>query len=175
MALQKPTLSTIAAFDATSAHTITFYVSGGDQVVKNKCIITLGTSGTVVYEDTQTTFNLQHTIPANTLTNGQYYLLQIQTLNANNDTSPLSSPMPFYCYTTPTFEFSNLPTGNIIPNASYIFQLGYNQAQGESLSSYNIDVYSSGQNLIWSSGTIYVGSNGLPPTTFSANVSRFYG
>ena len=32
MALQKPTIGTIAAFDATAAHTISFSVVGGDQV-----------------------------------------------------------------------------------------------------------------------------------------------
>lgn len=173
MALQKPIVNVISAFDATESKTITFQVNGGDQVTANKCIVTLVSTNTVVYEATQTTFNLEHTIPANTLTNGQYYILQIQTLNTNSDISPISSPVTFYCYSTPTFEFSNLPTDNIIPNVEYNFELSYNQTEGESLTSYIINVYGIGQNLIWSSGTMYVGSNGVPPALFSANVSGF--
>ena len=173
MALQKPTIGTIAAFDATAAHTISFSVVGGDQVTANRILIKSGSSGDTVYDDTTTTFVLAHTIPANTLTNGNYYTVQIQTLNASSETSPISSPVAFYCYTTPSFSFSNLPTGNILSNSSYTFNLSYNQAEGEALSSYIVNVYGSAQNIIWTSGVVYVGSNGAPPSTFNINVSGF--
>lgn len=173
MALQKPIVNTIAAFDATSAHTINFVVSGGDQVTANRAIIKLGSTNEVLYDATQTTFALQHTIPANTLTNGNYYIIQIQTLNSDSDTSALSSPITFYCYSTPTFNFSNLPTSNVVQNVSYNFTLSYNQNEGESLSSYVVDVYSLSQSLIWSSDVVYVGANGVPPTSFSIPVSGF--
>ena len=173
MALQKPIVNTIAAFDATAAHTINFVVNGGDQVTANRAIIKLGSTNEVLYDDTQTTFALQHTIPADTLTNGNYYIIQIQTFNSNSESSALSSPLTFYCYTTPTFSFSNLPTGNVVQNASYNFTLSYNQTQGEALSSYIVDVYSITQSLVWSSNVVYVGANGVPPTNFEIPVSGF--
>ena len=173
MALQKPVVGIIAAFDATSAHTIKFAVSGGDQVTANRAIIKLGSTNEVLYDATQTTFALQHTIPANTLSNGNYYIIQIQTLNSNSDTSALSSPVTFYCYSTPTFSFSNLPTNNVVQNVGYNFNLSYNQAEGEALSSYIVDVYSLSQTLIWSSDMVYVGSSGVPPTIFTIPVSGF--
>ena len=173
MALQKPIVNAIAAVDASSAHTISFVVNGGDQVTANRAIIKLGSTNEVLYDDTQTTFALQHTIPANTLTNGNYYTIQIQTFNYLDDSSILSAPITFYCYSTPTFEFNNLPTNNVLKNASYNFELSYNQTEGEALSSYIINVYNSSQLLIWTSDTVYVGANGVPPTTFKAMVSGF--
>lgn len=173
MALQKPIVNTIAAFDATSAHTINFVVNGGDQVTANRAIIKLGSTNETLYDATQTTFALQHTIPANTLTNGNYYIIQIQTFNSNSDASALSSPITFYCYSTPTFSISNLPTNNVVKNASYTFNLSYNQTQGEALSSYIVDVYSLSQTLIWSSNIVYVGANGVPPSVFTIPVSGF--
>ena len=173
MALQKPIVGTIAAFDATSVQTIKFAVSGGDQVTANRAIIKLGSTNEVLYDETQTTFALQHTIPANTLTNGNYYIIQIQTLNSNSDTSALSSPVTFYCYSTPTFSFSNLPTNNVVKNVGYNFSLSYNQSEGEALSSYIVDVYSITQSLIWSSNIVYVGASGVPPTSFTIPVSGF--
>lgn len=173
MALQKPIVNAIAAFDATSVYTIKFVVNGGDQVIANRAIIKLGSTNEVLYDATQTTFLLRHTIAANTLTNGNYYIIQIQTFNGNGESSALSSPITFYCYTTPTFSFSNLPTGNVVNNASYNFSLSYNQTQGEALSSYIVDVYSLSQTLIWSSNMVYVGANGVPPTSFTIPVSGF--
>lgn len=172
MALQKPTIDTIAAFDASNSQVIKFSVSGGDQVTANRLVIKSGSSGVTVYDQTTTTFVLEHTIPANTLTNGNYYTLQIQTLNSSSETSPMSSPVTFYCYTTPSFNFNNIPLGGIIPNSSFAFTLSYNQDEGEALNSYIINVYSGGS-IIWSTGTVYVGSSGNPPSLFKANVSGF--
>lgn len=173
MALQKPIVYAIAAFDAANSHTVKFYVNGGDQVTGNRAIIRLGSTNEIVYDQTQTTFTLEHTIPANTLINGNYYTIQIQTLNVSGGSSAASSPVSFYCYDTPQFEFSNLPQDNVIQNAGYEFELTYQQLEGEALSSYIINVYNSSQSLIWSSDVVYVGANGVPPTSFKAMVSGF--
>lgn len=173
MALQKPIVSTIAAFDATNAHTINFTVNGGDQVTANRAIIKLGSTNEVLYDETQTTFALQHNIPANALTNGNYYIIQIQTFNSDSESSALSSPLTFYCYSAPSFSFSNLPTNNVVNNAGYNFNLSYEQDEGEALSSYIVDVYSLSQTLIWSSNVVYVGANGVPPSSFTIAVSGF--
>lgn len=173
MALQKPIVNTIAAFDADFEHTISFVVNGGDQVVSNRAIIKLGSTNETVYDEIQTTFSLQHTIPAQTLTNGRYYTIQIQTFNSENGASAFSSPITFYCYNKPEFAFSNLPTGNVIGNAGYSFELNYNQSEGEALNSWIVNLYDSSQTLIWTSGTNYAGANGVPPSNFSVDISGF--
>lgn len=173
MALQKPIVNTIAAFDADFEHTIGFVVNGGDQVVSNRAIIKLGSTNETVYDEIQTTFSLQHTIPAQTLTNGRYYTIQIQTFNSENGASAFSSPITFYCYNKPEFAFSNLPTGNVIGNAGYSFELNYNQSEGEALNSWIVNLYDSSQTLIWTSGTNYAGANGVPPSNFSVDISGF--
>lgn len=173
MALQKPIVDVIAAFDATSAHDVEFMVSSGDQVVANRAVIRLGSTNETIYDNTQNTFNLKHTIPANTLTNGNYYIITIYTFNSDNTISAPSSPVTFYCYTTPTFEFSNIPQNNLITNSSFNFELSYDQDEGETLDAYIINVYDSSQTKVWTSDTVYVGSSGVPPTVFSSSVSGF--
>ena len=81
MALITPIAQVVSAFDATVAQTITFVVEGGNQVVKNKITIRNNTSNAVVWEDTVESYQLQHTIPANTLTNGVNYNYYINTYN----------------------------------------------------------------------------------------------
>lgn len=173
MALQKPIITSIPAFDATADKVITFTVSGGDQVVKNRIVVRLGSTNETVYDNTTTTFSLEHTIPANTLTNGRYYTIQVQTFNAEDSASAFSTPVTFYCYSTPSFYFSNLPTGNIISNSSVSFTLSYDQSEGEALNSWIVNLYDSSQTLIWTSNTNYAGANGTPPTSFSVNISGF--
>ena len=173
MALQKPVVDLVPAFDATSGYVFSFVVNGGDTVVANRAVIKLGSTNEIVYDTTETTTSLQHTVPANTLTNGNYYTIQIQTFNSLDTASPLSSPISFYCYTVPQFSFSNLPTGNVLENVEYSFSLYYNQAEGEMLNNYVVNVYDSSQNMIWSSDISYVGANGLPPSNFIVKVSGF--
>jgi hypothetical protein len=173
LALQKPILGTIAAFDASGAQEIPFIVSSGDQVVQNRAVIRLGSTNEVVYDQTETTFELKHTIPANTLTNGNYYVITIYTLNAYGSISAPSAPVTFYCYTTPLFYFDDLPVNHVIMNSSYDFTLAYNQDEGETLDAYIVNVYDSSQTLIWTSNTVYTGSNGVPPTSFNIPVSGF--
>ena len=173
MALQKPIIDSIAAFDATTSHIIAFAVNGGDEVVANRAVIKLGSTNEIVYDDTITTSSFQHTLPANTLSNGNYYTVQIQTFNSVDTASPLSSPVSFYCYTTPQFSFSNLPTGNVLENAEYSFSLYYNQSEGEMLNTYTVNVYDSSQNIIWTNNIKYVGANGLPPSYFITKVAGF--
>lgn len=173
MALQKPIINSVAAFDATSQHIFNFVVNGGDEVASNRLVIKLGSTNEILYDETQTTLLLQHILPANTLTNGNYYTVQVQTFNSLGTASSLSSPVSFYCYTTPQFSLSNLPAGDVLSNAEYSFSLSYNQAEGESLNSYTVNIYDSSQNLIWTSNVNYVGANGLPPSNFATKVAGF--
>ena len=181
MALSTPSLYPIAAFDATSAHTVLFTVSGGDQVVANRLLIKKNSDLSIVYNQTVESYAFNHTIPANILTNGTYYVAQIKTYGANDDItseeegSPWSSAIPFYCYTTPILTWTNQPTSSIVEESNYIFQFSYTQIEGEQLYSYVINLYNNNQTLVNTSGTKYVsGTPSLIHEIFGLEDDKMY-
>lgn len=167
MALTKPILNTPPAFDATMAYTFTFVAQGGDQVAGNTLTITEQESGTVVYNGVVTSFVLEHTVPAGTLTNGTYYSAYVVTRNAAGDTSPQSDAVQFYCYTTPSFYIENMPINNVVQNSQFAFTTYYNQTEQEPLQSYVYNLYDAQQVLISTSGTRYVGDAQTMPVRVS--------
>lgn len=165
MALTTPVLYSVPAFDATSEHTFTFLVQGGDQVVANRLIISDNETLVEVYNQKVSSFSFAHTVPANTLTNGKYYQATLTTYNAAGDASTASNIIQFYCYSAPSIILSNLPSGNIIGNSSFQFQAIYTQSQGELLNSYSFVLYDAQGVQLATSGVKYVGSTTAPPTT----------
>ena len=164
MALTTPILYNVAAFDATQAQTFAFNVIGGSQVVANTLIIKNNATLATVYSQTQTTFKFEHTLPAGTLTNGTYYQATLTTKDAQGNESTASAPIQFYCYTQPTFALSNMPTGNVIQNSTFAFNVTYNQIQGETLNAYVFNLYNAAGVLISTSGTLYNTDTTLPLT-----------
>lgn len=164
MALTTPILYGIAAFDATQAHTFTFNVVGGSQIVANTLTIKNNATLTTVYSQTQTTFKFEHVLPAGTLTDGTYYQATLTTKDAEGNESTASAPIQFYCYSTPTFTISNMPSGNVVTNSNFSFNVTYNQAQGEILNAYVFNLYSASGALISTSGTLYNTDTTLPLT-----------
>lgn len=171
--LTTPILYSQAAFDATQAHTFTFNVVGGEQVTQNKLVITNQSTNEIVYQAVQTTYKFEHILPANTLTNGVYYSAYVITYNANGTASAQSNSIQFYCYSTPSFAFSNLPINNVITNSSYNFQATYNQTEGELLNSYVFTLYDAQRIQIATSGTQYVGATTTPPTIVAYQFTGF--
>ena len=114
MALTTPTLMQQNAFDATQAHVFTFNVYSGSQITGSKLTIKNNATLETVYDGTITSYAFEHTVPANTLTNGVYYQASIQTMDAQGNFSPASNIIQFYCYSAPTLVFNNIPTANII-------------------------------------------------------------
>ena len=144
MSLVRPILNPIPAFDATEDFTITFVASGGDEVTGNELkIVTNDTTQTVVFDDTVSSGLLQHTIPANTLTNGVYYYATLRTFNSSSASSEWSLNKPFYCFAEPTLSF-NIEDGSTITTDTIAVSLTYNQTDGEHLSSGVIELYTSG-------------------------------
>ena len=129
MALIRPILYSVSAFDATDSQIFNFNVSGGDQVVKNRLVISKQSDNTIVYNNVQTTFAFRHVVPANTLVNGEYYSAYIITYNANDEQSSPSLGIQFYCFSSPSFLFSNIPINRVITNASYNFIVIYPPSQ----------------------------------------------
>ena len=53
MSLVKPIINDIMAFDATQSYTVTFNVSGGDQVTKNQIqVVTNDINESLIYDNT---------------------------------------------------------------------------------------------------------------------------
>lgn len=152
MALTKPTLFSMAAFDATEPMIFTFNVLGGSQVVRNQLYIYQ--EETLVYSGFQTTYAFVHTLPANTLTNGEEYTAYVVTYDAQGSASAASNSISFNCFTQPTFRLST-----ITPNSSTLtFTINYDQDEQESLSSYEFNLYDGNFRLINSSGIIPTGN-----------------
>ena len=87
MALMTPMLTTIESFDATKGQKVSFVVTSGDQVVKNRITVRNNSTNEIVYQNTIETFELENEIPANVLSNGGYYNCYINTYNINDDIS----------------------------------------------------------------------------------------
>lgn len=153
--LTQPLVSAIAAFDATIAYTFEFSVIGGSQVVGNKIIIQNSQTGAEVYNNTQNTYKFIHTLPANTLVNGLYYNITIQTIDLSGNLSESSIPVPFYCYSSPSLTINNIPISGTIENGTYTFQGVYSQSEGELLNSYQFTLYDSSKNILTQSDLIY--------------------
>ena len=162
MALTKPSLYPVAAFDASREQQFKFYSQGGSQVTGN--ILTIKNNATLaqVYKQTVTSFAYIHTLPANTLVNGTRYQATIQTIDAQGNISVESDPILFYCYTQPTLTFTNMPPSNNIPNASFEFEAQYNQAESEQLAQYRFNLYDTQGDLVATSGTKYIQSQPVP-------------
>lgn len=158
-----PILLQHIAFDKSFETTFPFNSIGGNQVVKNRLQILNNSTLAIVYDSTQTTFALAHTLPSDTLTNGVYYLAKVKTYDINDVESEWSNGVQFYCFTTPSFTFSGLtPTIN---TSSKIFSVAYTQTQSEPISEYKFMLYDANNNLLQESDTIYNSNSTLPPLT----------
>ena len=162
MALTTPILLSTVAFDATQAHTFTFNSVGGDQVVSNTLTIRLNSDNSTVYSQSQTTFVYEHTLPAGTLTNGNYYNAYITTSNSSGETSAQSNVIQFYCFSTPVLSLTNVTSGGTISNSTFTFNYTYSQAESEPLNSYVVNLYDASRNLISTSGEQYPNDTTVP-------------
>ena len=173
MPLVRPTLIQTPAFDATQEHTFTFVVQGtSSQIVSNKLTIRNQETNDIVYQESQETFRYEHIVNAGELTNNTYYNATVTITDASGEESPESIPIQFWCYTTPTVEFTNLPVNNLVQNATYTFEFTYNQAEGEAINSYIMNLYNDEDVLISSSGILYA-TDGTPPFNGSYTFTGF--
>lgn len=163
MALTRPTLIAVPSFDATQPYTFIFAVqSGSAQIVANQLTIRRQSDNEIVYDEKQETFKYEHIVNANELTNGVYYNAVVSVFDTEDNQSPTSIPIQFWCYSTPSIVFTNIPVTNIITNASFNFTFTYTQSEGELLNSYVVNLYNAFQTQIATSGIVYV-QTGAPP------------
>lgn len=174
--LTTPILKPIAAFDALYDYAVDFIVIGGAQVLGNRLVIRENQTNQIIYDKIQTSMKLEHIIPAETLKNGGYYNAVVYTIdNGNNQSSP-STAIPFYCYSTPTLNITNIPSSEIIKNGTYTFQGAYAQAENEALNSYQFTLYDSNKEILNQTDLIYYQTDSSLAHTFvgmSNNTSYF--
>ena len=171
MAVTTPVLNPVAAFDATEDMLFTFSSVGGNQVVSNKLIVRNATTLETLYEDVVDSFVLEHVLPADTLLNGLYYQATVVTYDASGAASAESAPIQFYCFSSPTFTFPNLSSGDNITTSTYSFVAQYEQVENELLNQYSFVLYDGEDKQLYTSGVQYVGSTSLPPTLVVWTVS----
>lgn len=170
MALVKPIALSINAFDATQSQVFKFTSSGGDLVTANRLTISDNSTNTIIYQQTQQNYKFEHTVLANTLTNGTYYNFYFNTLDSSGNMSLNSNVIQFYCYSNPVLTL-NIIDNQVIKSSQYTFEATYTQAQGELLNGITFNLYDSNNNLISKSNPYY--SSQVPPLTISHTFDGF--
>jgi hypothetical protein len=171
MAVVTPINNQVGNFDATKDKIFSFYVNGGDQVVKNKLTIRNNSTSETIYENTIETYDFQQTVPANTLTNGvtyNFYFTAYNSVGVSN--TARSSPILFTCYNSPEIKISNLIDGQTIDTSSFDFTIYYNQEQENKINEINVYLYDNNGDII-SSKTFTSQYN--PPLTLTYSYDGF--
>lgn len=146
--MAKPIIKSMSPPDATKSFDIGF-VWNGDRAYYNRVVITDNKTNEVIYDNKLQTFNLYQTIPANTLTNGGVWIVQISVFYKNPSNtnkyleSELSDKYIFRTLTTPTFSFADLDASadNSVTTSSYQAQIYYSSVESEQVESYMFSLY----------------------------------
>lgn len=143
--LQTPIIHNIIPFDPKDPYTVSFSYSD-NQAVKNRAIIqdaetynTVYEGYNTIYDNIQIGMSLSHMIPANTLTAGNRYIIQIQVFDVDGNSSQLSDQLSFYCYSTPSFHIEDVDS--VVKNSSISPKLVYSQAEGETIKNFQFLLY----------------------------------
>lgn len=152
--MAQPILFQIKAWDARLEGAVTFSYTG-NQAIKNQLIVRNNITNAVVYDQTQTTFQLRHAVATNSLVNGVCYNAQLRIFDKDNTPSAYSSAEFFYCYSAPLLSFSNCVANQIIQNSSFEALLNYAQTESEPLNNYQFILYNEKQSEVSRSGTLY--------------------
>lgn len=168
----QPILLQTNAFDSTIDHTFEFSYSG-NQVVKNTLTIKNNETDATVYSATVSSYQLRHTVPANTLTNGTCYNATLVVYDSDNVASSSSTPIVFWCYSTPSFSI-NIDNNQVIENISFPVEITYTQAQNEPLNFWQANLYDYDQKLILQSGIKYYVSNTSYTFTGLSDNEKYY-
>lgn len=162
------------AFDAATEH-IFEYSWDSSNVQSVGSILTIRTNNeenTLIYGKQKDSLLLRHTLPANTLTNGVLYNAVIQVIDRDNNLSPPSDPILFYCYTQPTIT-PTLIDNEIVQNSSCTVGITYDQPEGEELQSFKIELYNGFKELIYTSNMKYDLSSTITLTGLEDNMTYY--
>ena len=99
----------------------------GNMAYRNRIIIYDAKTLSSVYDQTTSGMadgiSLEHTIPANTLTNGKKYAIQGQVFDSGDTASALSDKAYFWTASAPLFYFQNINEEDTITTASLYAEL----------------------------------------------------
>lgn len=149
----QPILYQIRAWDAITEGVISFsYV--GNQAFKNQVIIRINETNVVVYDQTHTTFQLKHTIAANTLQNNTCYNIQLRVFDKDDTPSPWSKTEVFYCFSSAIFKFSGIEQNQMVNCSSLETHLIYEQPH-DPINYYQFFLYDEQKTKIAQSSMLY--------------------
>lgn len=151
MTLTTPILNNITTFDPLLDTQISFSYSD-NQIKKKRLIITNSKTSTTVYDEIQLGMKLSYLLTGQTLPVGQY-TAQIQVFDFDENASELSSPVLFYCYSSPEFSFQDFT--NTIHSGTLSLSLEYIQAENEKLKEYTYYLYDFDKSLLKTSNTFF--------------------
>ncbi len=152
--LPTPSLIPFPPFDPAQNYTAAFLYTG-NQPVKNQLVISENDTHHIVYQEFLEIGELKHTIEKDTLKPGIPYLMQIRVFDAYENSSNLSEPLLFYCFSTPSFSFETIRDNDIYSNADLTLSAVYTQKESENLQSLTYLMYSSDRTLLKQSETYY--------------------
>lgn len=141
-----PIITQFTPINATESNNIKFTYTGQNQIVKNNMVVETLT-GVEIYNQIQNTFNLWHSLPINTIVNGNTYRVKIRTADINNVWSNFSDFVIFYALALPTISILSIDVSGHVYNQTIIFQTSYSHPNSELLQSYRYYLYDSNKNL----------------------------
>lgn len=156
--MSKPQINKIIPFDARYDAVVSMsYI--GNLPYGNRIIIYDAATLSVVYDAIKNALSLEHTIPADTLTNGTKYVIQGQIFDSSKNASPLSDKAYFWCLATPSFYFKDIQNDDTFRAASIYASLVYEQENGEKIDEYRFYLYDDTKNLLMESESFYTDGN----------------
>ena len=151
--IAKPIIKHIQPFDANKDYEISISWLG-NRAHSNRIYIYDNETNTLVFDHTVSSYALKHIIPANTLTNGKKYVIQVQMIYGENISSALSDRVLFYTFSTPEFYFDNITNKSIINNSSLTTSIHYYSPDQENIGKYVFYLYDSSKKQLRSSNEL---------------------
>lgn len=144
--LPTPSIRAITPFDPSNDCIIEFIYYGDPINIWHRVCIkekNVDPNNTVYYYESEQSGAEYHTIPAGSLESGKDYSIKIMvydSLNPENIYSLYSEEIPFWCFTTPTFELTNVQDLKY-KSTSITLNINYVQEEGEPLNNYQFIKY----------------------------------
>ncbi len=157
--MARPIIKRINPFDPSKEQLVEF-VWDGNIPSNNKLVIyDAETTTSKVYEHQYADKHAQlnHIIPANTLTANHKYAATIQVFDQDNIESQVSEKMTFWTVSIPTFQFADLnaKAQNSVKNATFGVHINYSSSTGDKLTWIKFRLYDANKILLVESSADY--------------------
>lgn len=151
-----PILRRVTPFNAETDFTFTFFTAGSSQqIFYNRLIIKLSSdTSQTIYDEKIQEFRYQHTVPADTLTNGEQYVAQVEVFSQADSIIGVSEPIFFYCLGDITLTIPTIENGEVF-NQTVLFQGSYSQPQDDDIQSFTFVLYNDNKDEISRSPEIF--------------------